>query len=308
MFRNTPAVDGLMTLASSRRPPLAGFCRAERTRFSSATGLLVVGHGTADPVGAAETAAVAALIAEQSPQTPVELGYLEVIEPSIEMAVECLVDRGCRDIVALPILLFSAGHAKRDVPGALAAAVSRRGLRVRQAAPLGLHTHLIELARRRFLEAVANRPAYGPDEEAILVVGRGSSDPTAVRQLSRFVEAVYDPLPRAVGRQRSLGFVAAARPTLAEAIEACGRPSAGRPVVKRVVVHPHLLFHGHVETQVANRLTDARAAYPSIEWLQVERLGAAQEVATALLERGREVLQAGRNCGIYPPVPSLGPK
>ena len=275
--------------------PSSGFCEA---CFPPETGLLVVGHGTANPAGAAETAAVAALIGDICPTTPVELGYLEVIEPSIDKAVERLSARGCRHIMALPILLFAAGHAKRDVPVALAEAVARRGLTVRQAAPLGMHQQIIALGQSRFLEALAAVPPYAAEEEVILVVGRGSSDPTAAQQLRAFVDAVYDPVGRAQGRQRAIGFVAAARPSLEDALAAAAHPVAGKPAPKRVIVHPHLLFPGHVETQVTSQVQRARGVWPCIEWLQVGRLGPASEVAQAVVARGLERVKLEENRGV----------
>ena len=93
---------------------------------TQATGVLVVGHGTADPIGAAETADVAAAVAGLLPDMPVELGFLEVIGPTIADAVTRLAARGCRDVIAAPLLLFAAGHAKRDVPEAVAVGTDPR--------------------------------------------------------------------------------------------------------------------------------------------------------------------------------------
>jgi hypothetical protein len=67
--------------------------------------LLVVGHGTASVVGAEEARGVATLVAGMLPDVPVELGYLEVIEPTIAEAVAQLAARGCRELVAAPLLL-----------------------------------------------------------------------------------------------------------------------------------------------------------------------------------------------------------
>ena len=64
----------------------------------------------------------------------------------------------------------------------------------------------------------------------------------------------------------------------------------GRPPVKRVVFHPHLLFHGHVENQVEKYLENMRSQFPTVEWVKVSRLGAAQEVAEALVDRGLRCL------------------
>ena len=256
------------------------------------TGIVVVGHGTADPIGAAETADTVAQVGAILPNVPVELGYLEVIEPSIAMAVERLADRGCKKIIAIPILLFAAGHAKQDVPQALQEAVTRHGLTVQQADPLGLHEQIINLARRRFWEAVKGRTPIQGGDEAMLVIGRGSSDPTASQQLWGFVRSTYSPLANVAKHRFAVSFVAAAKPSIDEAVTQLLRGDNSRQSVKRVVLHPHLLFHGHVEKQVDGHLEKAEIAYPSVEWVKVPRLGAAPEVAHALVDRGLACLQA----------------
>ncbi len=248
----------------------------------STKGVLIVGHGTTSGVGAEECRRVAAMAAELLPGHRVELGFLELIEPSIDEAVAALAAAGCREAVVVPILLFAAGHARRDVPEAVLRAVEARGIAVRQADVIGCHEAVVELARLRHREAVAGRPPAA--RTRIMVVGRGSSDPTAESQLRGFAESAFADAAggaAAIG----LGFVAAARPTLDEAITAAAEGGEGR-----VVVHPHLLFHGHVETQVAERVERARREHPSIDWVVVGRLGADHRVATALVERAREAL------------------
>ena len=254
------------------------------------TGVVVVGHGTANPIGAAETKNIVAQVDAILPNIPVELGYLEVIEPTIEMAVERLAARGCKKVVALPILLFAAGHAKQDVPQALQEAVARQGLSVTQAGPLGLHDQVISLARRRFYEAVEGLAPIEGGSEALLVIGRGSSDPTASHQLWGFVRSTYSSMVRVAKHRFAISFVAAAKPTTSEAIDQLMLDINGRPPVRRVVLHPHLLFHGHVENQVEKHLEKMRSQFPSVEWVKVARLGAAPEVADALVDRGLRCL------------------
>ena len=246
-------------------------------------GLLVVGHGTADPTGAAETRAVAAAVAEAVPGMAVELGFLEVIGPTVAEALGRLAARGCREVVAAPLLLFAAGHAKRDVPEAIATAAAALRITVCQADPLGLHPALVALSRRRRHEAVAGLEQVAAEATLLLVVGRGSSDPEALPQLRRFAEAtlVDAAAPRA-SRVR-FGFAAAARPTLAEAIAAAADPALAG--LRRIVVQPHLLFHGHVEEQVTEAVGRGRALRPDLEWIQAGRLGADPAVVTALLAR-----------------------
>lgn len=248
--------------------------------LDASTGVLIVGHGTTSVVGAEECRRVSAAAAKLLPAVPVQLGFLELIEPSIDDAVAALAGSGCTDLVVVPLLLFSAGHAQRDVPEAVRLAADAHGVAVRQGAVLGCHDAIVELARRRHAE-VAVGPAPAVDAR-ILLVGRGSSDPTAPAQLRAFGECVFG-----CDADVGLGFVAAARPTLDEAIE-----SATVAGVRRVVVHPHLLFHGHVEEQVAARVDRARREHAGVEWAVVPRLGADDAVARAIADRAEEAMTA----------------
>ena len=268
-------------------PAATSAARVRDAGFDPDCGVVVVGHGTADATGAAETAEVAALAAALLPGVPVELGFLEVIEPSIADAVNRLAARGCRQLVAAPLLLFAAGHARRDVPEALAAAVAAAGVVARQTEPLGLHAAVVELSTRRRAEALAAVAPVEAADTALAVLGRGASDPGALGRLREFVGATLafagDWRPGWV----EYGFAAAARPTLDEALAAA---AAAGP--RRVVVQPHLLFHGHVEDQVSAAVTRARAAWPAIEWVRVARLGADVAVARALVDRVRDSADA----------------
>ena len=287
LFRRFAAGDR----AGEAAPNARGW-RGGRTR-----GVVVVGHGTADPVGAEETRQVAALVAGMLPDVAVELGFLEVIGPSIGEALERLAARGCTEVVAAPLLLFTAGHARRDVPEAVRDGAMRAGLLVRQADALGCHPDILALTRQRRHEALAPLVPFPAENMVLLMIGRGSSDPTAHRQLHDFAVASCENQPPrpadAAGPFRSrieLGFVAAARPTLDEAIAnaaggGSGSAAGGSGSVRRVVVQPHLLFRGHVEEQVTAAVDRGRREHPGIEWVQVQRLGADRLVARALIDR-----------------------
>jgi len=271
--------------STPQRPWLAALGRL-LCRRGPTLGVAVVGHGTADPVGAEETLAVARMVAEMLSGTPVEAGFLEVIGPTIGDALGRLAARGCTDVVAAPLLLFTAGHARRDVPEAVRAGARAAGVAVRQADALGSHPAIVALSRARRDEALAGMPAVSPAHTVWLMVGRGASDPSAPAQLEAFAVAASGPpsvgadgLPRL-----ELGFVAAARPTLSEAIAKAAAAAADRPV-RRVIVQPHLLFRGHVEEQVTAAVDEARRRHPGIEWVQVRRLGADPLVARAVVDR-----------------------
>lgn len=263
-----------------------------RATQADGVGLLVIGHGTADPGGAEETRAVARGVAAVLPGAAVELGFLEVIGPSIADAMQALANRGCRRAVAMPLLLFTAGHARRDVPDALQEAAVALGMEVTQAAALGCHPAVVELSRRRRAEAVAGKQPVPAEDTVLAMLGRGSSAGDGVAQFRQFVAAslVGDAV---VDARFEIGFAAAARPSLDEAVEAAARR---RP--RRVIVQPHLLFGGHVENQVTDAVARARLAHPRIEWIQSPRLGADGLVARALIDRALEAAEDANFPGI----------
>ena len=275
--------DGYNSSVMTSLPPLTDFLRCP----DRGLGLLVVGHGTASVVGAAEARGVAALVAGMLPDVPVELGYLEVIEPTIADAVSRLAARGCRELVAAPLLLFKAGHARRDVPEALVAAAEAAGVRVRMAEPLGSHPDIVALARRRREELLARQADGGAGGAVLLMVGRGASDPDTPGQLREFTGATLAGRDVEQFVAVEFGFVAAAKPPLDEAI-ATAAARADELGVRRVVVQPHLLFAGHVEEQVAAAVEQGRRLAPHLEWLQVERLGVDERVGRAVIDRATE--------------------
>lgn len=287
--------------SATQRLPIVRSCAAEIVRrvdvvtsLGPGCGVVIVGHGTADPVGAAETHAVGRLVAEMLPGVPVEVGFLEVIGPSIGDALAALAARGCHRVVAAPLLLFTAGHAKRDIPAALDAGARAVGVGITQAAALGCHAAIVRLASRRRRQVVRGLAPVPAAATGLVMIGRGSSDPRAASQLLEFTAAtlmvdVAACLQAFTACRMGLGFVAAARPAVADALDA----AALGPDVRRVVVQPHLLFRGHVEEQVAAAVARARGRYPGIEWLVVPRLGAEPEVAAALVERVAESVRGG---------------
>ena len=82
-------------------------------------GVMVCGHGSRDEQAVAEFASVARGIRERLPHYPVESGFLEFATPIIRDGLDKLRAAGCRRVLAVPGMLFAAGHAKNDIPAVL---------------------------------------------------------------------------------------------------------------------------------------------------------------------------------------------
>jgi sirohydrochlorin cobaltochelatase len=214
-------------------------------------GILLVGHGTRDPGGIAEFHAAAELIQRSSDGRPVAPCFLELATPSIAEGIEQLAVHGATRIIVVPLLLFSAGHAKRDIPAAVsAAAAGRPELTIQQTAPLECEPQILSLSARRFREAIATFPPVPADQTLLLLVGRGSSDAEATAAMHRFAQ--LRAVQTATGRT-IVCFLAMQKPFFAEALA-----NAAASDFQRFVVQPHLLFSGelleHVRRAIEGRV------------------------------------------------------
>ena len=99
-----------------------------------------------------------------------EGAFLEMAEPNIETAMQRLANRGIQQVVVLPLLLFEAGHAKRDIPRAAQQAAERHGLQLLFASALGTHPRMIELSVQRFHSTI-RQAALDPGDVLWVLVG-----------------------------------------------------------------------------------------------------------------------------------------
>ena len=88
-------------------------------------GIILFGHGARDPVWAGPMQRVAERLAADAPQAQVSLAFMEFLTPTLDEAVDRLVEAGARSIVVVPVFLAQGGHLKRDVPMLVDAAAAR---------------------------------------------------------------------------------------------------------------------------------------------------------------------------------------
>jgi sirohydrochlorin cobaltochelatase len=243
-------------------------------------GLLLVGHGTRAAAGLAEFACLARKVVELLPEFAVEPCFLELAEPDIPTAVNRLLDRCIRRLTVAPLLLFAAGHAQRDIPAAVTAAVGSRsgvtGLIVDQLPPLQCHPRIVELSTLRFQAALRDRPAVDPADTLLLFVARGSSYPVALAEMWRFASLRAPQTP--VGRTE-VCFAAVAEPDLPD-----GLRRAAASAYRRIVVQPHLLFTGQVLAQIEQAVAEIAKVCPQQEWIVTAHLGSSNLVAVAVAD------------------------
>jgi len=81
-------------------------------------GLILFGHGARDPRWAEPMLRLRERITARAPKTPVELAFLEIMEPDLGAAAANLVARGCTSVTIVPVFLGQGPHVREDL-GAL---------------------------------------------------------------------------------------------------------------------------------------------------------------------------------------------
>ncbi|MBM9505654.1 sirohydrochlorin chelatase [Actinacidiphila acididurans] len=251
--------------------------------------LLLVGHGTRDEAGADAFRAFVETLRAADPDLPVGGGFIELSPPPLSDAVAGMVADGVRRFAAVPLVLVSAGHAKGDIPAALAREELRHpGASFAYGRPLGPHPHLLTILERRVDEALAGSPSTGRADTTVLLVGRGSTDPDANAEVFKVARLLWE------GRGYAgveTAFVSLAEPSVAAGLERCRRLAAGDDGTGgRVVVLPYFLFPGVLPDRVRDQARDWAAGHPGTDVRYADVLGGEPELAALVMERYRETL------------------
>lgn len=83
--------------------------------------LILFGHGARDVRWREPFDRLKEKWVAQHSNIAVELAFLELMEPSLEMAVSSLASQGAKEIMVLPVFFGQGGHLRNDFPTMLAA-------------------------------------------------------------------------------------------------------------------------------------------------------------------------------------------
>ena len=224
-------------------------------------GLLLIGHGTRSEQGTRQFLQLGDQFARRIAPTPLESAFLELQQPSIAEAIQRLVAKKIERLIVMPLLLFAAGHAKRDIPQAVKLALEsccRTELPWTQTAPLGLHPSILELSRRRMAESPLSQDAEDGESGCLLIVGRGSPDQSATADMQEFAKRRQ----QQEGMDTAVAFLAMAQPLLQEQLQQLVAAN-----YQFVIVQPHLLFAGELVDSLRQHVVRMARAHPKTEWL-----------------------------------------
>ncbi|MGJ7035457.1 sirohydrochlorin chelatase [Anoxybacillus eryuanensis] len=219
--------------------------------------VLYICHGSRSVEGQREAIAFVERLSS-SISIPIQhVCFLELCEPNIVAGVERCVRDGATTILAVPLLLLSANHAKRDIPYELEKAKEMfPSVTITYGKPFGVQYDIVSALSATIEHA-----------DAIVLVGRGSSDTEAqadFRQIAHLLQhetniTVYP------------CYLAAAFPSFSDVITSLAQTTER----KRVAVVPYILFFGQLldyihQTLQANQTSEVSfTLYPPVRTYDV---------------------------------------
>ena len=243
--------------------------------------ILLVAHGSRDPRHAATITALRDRVRALRPEQQVEVGYLDFHAPGVPQLLRRLESEGARTVVAVPLLIGRAFHARYDIPAVLREAAGRLPrLTVHQAPVLGPHPLLVRALERRLAEAdVGTGGPAARSRTGIVLASAGSSDPEAIAAIAQTAREW-----RRAGGWCAVrpAFASATTPRTADAVRALREEDGAL----RVAVAQYVLAPGRLPDRIVGGAQQAGAD------VLAPALGACPELARLVLLRYDETLAA----------------
>ena len=252
-------------------------------------GIMVCGHGSRDAGAVHEFAQVGEGLKQKFPQYPVDYGYLEFATPIIRTGLDNLRAQGITRILAVPGMLFAAGHAKNDIPSVLNTyAASHPEITIEYGRELGIDLRMIKAASERIQEAIDSCDTNVPLTETLLmVVGRGASDPDANSNAAKVMRMLWEGMGFGWGETCYSGVTF---PLVAPGLE-----HAARLGYKRIIVFPYFLFTGILVQRIYDYTDKVAARHPDIEFVKAGYLNDHPLVLDVFKHRVEEILSGDNN-------------
>ena len=256
-------------------------------------GVLICGHGSRNRLAVEEFAQMVEALRPKLAPMPVEHGYLEFARPILRDGLESLRQQGVTRVLAIPAMLFAAGHAKNDIPSVLNTFTAETGLPIDYGRELGVDRLMVAAAGARVSECLESNPSPVPLSGTLLVVvGRGSSDPDANSNVAKVTRMLVEGFGFGWGETVYSGVTfPLVEPGLRQLVKLGFR---------RIVVVPYFLFSGVLVSRIRQHTQRVAADHPEVDFLSAGYLGQHPLVVDTFKERVEEVLRGdtAMNCSL----------
>ncbi|MEJ9229662.1 sirohydrochlorin chelatase [Peribacillus butanolivorans] len=249
--------------------------------------ILYICHGSRVKEASAQAIDFIHVCMEGQSNTIQEYCFLELQSPTIEDAYDRCVQRGATKIIAIPVLLLTAAHAKYDIPVILCKMKKQYPeVELKYGRPIGVSDKMVDILVERLKET--NEKVT--ENSLVLLVGRGSSDPDVKRDLSQLAGLLKRRLPKS---QVQDCYLTAASPTFAETLEMAEDAQSDQ-----IFIIPYLLFTGILMQSIQTAIKKIQKKGKQ-NFVLCRYLGYHPKIGQALSERIHEVSEEGAYVSNY---------
>ena len=250
-------------------------------------GILICGHGSRNKLAITEFQELTSFIQKSYPSILVEFGFLEFAKPSLTDALDKLRNSSIKKVIAIPAMLFAAGHVKNDIPSLLNNYAKKKDIEIIYGRELGINNLMISAACERVKEVFEKNKSLIPEESLLVVVGRGSSDPDANSNVSKITRMVVE----GVG----LGWGETVFSGVTFPLVEPGLRNVVRLGYKNIIIFPYFLFSGVLVTRIKRQSDLVALDNPNILFHEAKYLSSHKYVVETFIERIEEILNDENN-------------
>ena len=207
----------------------------------------------------------------------------------IRKGLDSLREKGILNVLAVPGMLFAAGHAKNDIPSVLNAYQAENpSFSIAYGRELGIDLKLIRAAGHRIEESIKETKEYIERERTLLmVIGRGSSDPDANSNVAKVTRMLWEGL--------GMGWAETAYSGVTFPLVEPGLEHAARLGYRRIVVFPYFLFTGVLIKRIFEYTDIVASRHKNIEFVKASYLNDHPLVLDTFAERVQEIRNGMNN-------------
>ena len=251
------------------------------SNLNKQTGILICGHGSRNKLAITEFQELTRLIQKKFPSILVEFGFLEFAKPSLTDALDKLRNSSIKKVIAIPAMLFAAGHVKNDIPSLLMNYAKKTDIEIIYGRELGINNLMISAACERVKEVFKKNNSLIPEESLLVVVGRGSSDPDANSNVSKITRMIVE----GVG----LGWGETVFSGVTFPLVEPGLRNVVRLGYKNIIIFPYFLFSGVLVTRIKRQSNIVALDNPHVEFHEAKYLSSHEYVVQTFVERIEEI-------------------
>jgi len=254
---------------------------------------LYVGHGSRAADGNREFLEFVEALQANAGLDNVESCFLELASPTISQGITACVGRGAKRIVVVPVILLAASHVKLEIPEMIDVGRQRYpDVEFVYGRNIGLHEGMIDLLVSRYERARADAAGALDEDTAIVLMGRGSSDPDANGDLYKIGRQLWE---RTEVKTVEVCFTGITYPRVPDGIRRALLLGA-----RRIVVVPYFLFTGVLIKRMKEVILGIASEHPDVSILVAEYFGMHPRLQEIVLDRVREADagEARMNCDL----------